>query len=217
MYRRHPEMRVNATKSLEEKRTRRELIKFKATAIESVRISQGILDDLIKLVVPEKPEEEEKVPEESPESMEKAGDDEQEESRVTGQNKDDEQSKEEEELEEEYDPVDAAVRSIMGPEGAFITRTSPTKTPTAPPMQPPPPPPPLPPPLPAPVQPPVPLPPSAAGYAAVLGDGSSEAVRTGGFDLPDASRGNFDHNSRFSEHPWEDRMLLLNLTKSVHP
>ncbi len=129
--RRHPELANNAAKSIEEKRNKRLVVKLGAArhGMESIWAARSVIQDLIEAVIPEPEPETEPEPEQEPEEDEAM---EEEESA-----KDDQKSKgsggegEEEDLQEEetYDPIDAAVRSIMGPEGSFDVRKSPTKSP----------------------------------------------------------------------------------------
>ncbi len=169
--RRHPELKVNAAKSLEEKRNKRLVQKFGASSMESILTARSVIEALIATAIPE--------PEAEPESEQEEGsaDTSLEEQQAPKTNEDTEDG--EENAEEEYDPIDAAVRSIMGPEGSFDIRKSPTKSPgrhggamlspvhsnrtppvmTTPPVR---------------QIPPAPLPPSAANFASAMSGGMED-------------------------------------------
>jgi len=139
--RRHPELSVNASRLLEDKRGRRAAIKYGASSVESVLIAQSFVEDLLVAVVkrnePEEDEEgemqsetEEKTDSKEEDANSSIDDNEQQKETEQGTQMEDE----EEDKQDEYDPVDAAVRSIMGPEGSFDIRKSPVKSPFRPPL-----------------------------------------------------------------------------------
>ncbi len=109
----HPHMRANAVKQLDEKRVRRTVAKFGASSIESVLLARSVVGQLLEAAAARvvenshvQPQVEEKQPAvdvpdvEPPPPPPTAS------------------------QPEEYDPVAAAVQSIMGPAGAFDVEMS---------------------------------------------------------------------------------------------
>jgi hypothetical protein len=127
--RRHAELRTLATKSLEEKRTKRALGRFQAASIDSVRVAEAAVASLLDLIFPfnvevkeeDKDEKDHKVEEE----VEKEGNEEVKETKEEVVEEEDEVK-----MDPMNDPIAAAVASIMGPAGNFDVRMSPVKQPT---------------------------------------------------------------------------------------
>ncbi len=111
------ELRASASKTLEDRRNHRLCLKFGAKNIESIHLVEDLLEHLVAGAVlqseapPPPPSEE--VP--SQERVESPDD-----KSVLGIPADNSTAY--------LDPVDAAVRSIMGPEGSFDLHMSPTKS-----------------------------------------------------------------------------------------
>lgn len=140
--RRHPELESSATKGLQDKRQKRLLAKFDATSVESIDICQLLLKEFIEEIFPkpiEAKEEEdgdEKENKEDKENMDISA-------QISNSGSATENSKDPDPpRDKEFDAIDAAVRSIIGPEGSFDITKSPIKSP--PPMMPSNDPPPLP-------------------------------------------------------------------------
>lgn len=132
--RRHQELAVNASKMLQEKRNKRELIKYGAKSIENVKFCEEIISDILMKVIPDENESNEKEDSEKENTEIEANKENEEEVSLgaTSPSKDKKEDSESEKSPEEYDPIDAAVRSIMGPEGTIRMNRSPTKTPLSP-------------------------------------------------------------------------------------
>ena len=126
-------MRVNAFRSVDERRSRRLVAKYNAKGgIDTIRIVQGIiLRDLVDAVIPEEKPEPEEIKEEEEETDDKDNLESSPTKEADTKAKEEEKEEEEDKPEKAYDPIDAAVRSIMGPEGTFGDDEeveSPTKT-----------------------------------------------------------------------------------------
>ena len=133
--RRHPELAINASKLLQEKRNKRDLVKYGAKSIENVKFCEEIIDSLLMKVIPDEPEVMNEKEDSEKENTEIEANKENEEDvslSTTSPPKDKKEDSESEKSPEEYDPIDAAVRSIMGPEGTIRMNRSPTKTPLSP-------------------------------------------------------------------------------------
>ena len=135
--RRHPELRANAAKAMEERRTKRALARFEAGSVESVAVAKDMVEALLDAMFP-KPAEEAVAEEEEKQSAN-------EEANADAQKSDHEDDEKENEregeslgksagemkkappVEVEQDPIAAAVASIMGPEGEVNIRKSPMK------------------------------------------------------------------------------------------
>ena len=130
--RRHPELRANAAKAMEERRTKRALARFEAGSVESVSVAKDIVESLLDAIFP-KPVEEEKKPSGTEEKAEAPksdhDDDEKENERALEKEGDVMGEKEKAPVEAEFDPIAAAVASIMGPDGDINIRKSPMKQP----------------------------------------------------------------------------------------
>lgn len=132
--RRHPEIAANASKALLEKRNKREIAKFGAKSLENIQLCRALVEDLLKSVIVDeaKPEADEKKPEEVEDTCKIEENKENQDERPLTPPPQLEESLKESETIEEYDPIDAAVRSIMGPEGTIRSNRSPSKTPLSP-------------------------------------------------------------------------------------
>ena len=111
------ELRASASKSLEDRRNHRLCLKFGATNIESIHLAEDLLERLVAGAVLQSETPPPPPPEEVPcqERVESP-----EDKSVLGIPTDNSSAY--------LDPVDAAVRSIMGPEGSFDLHMSPTKS-----------------------------------------------------------------------------------------
>ncbi len=111
------ELRASASKILEDRRNHRLCLKFGAKSMESIHFAEDLLEHLIAGAVLQSETPPPPPPEEVPsqERVESPDD-----KSVLGIPADNSTAY--------LDPVDAAVRSIMGPEGSFDLHMSPTKS-----------------------------------------------------------------------------------------
>ena len=135
--RRHPELRANAAKAMEERRTKRALTRFEAGSVESVAVAKDLVESILDAIFP-KPtvvvddkKEEEKKPsgakeEHNVEATKSEHEDDEKENELEGSGVS-AGEKTKAPLEVEQDPIAAAVASIMGPEGEVNIRKSPMK------------------------------------------------------------------------------------------
>ncbi|TRY61774.1 hypothetical protein TCAL_12268 [Tigriopus californicus] len=129
--RRHPDLESSASKGLQDKRQKRILTKFDATSMESIDICQLLLKELVedifpKPIEPNEGDEDGRNESENKEDKENMDTSDQTSSPGGGN----ENSKDPNPpRDKEFDAIDAAVRSIIGPEGSFDITKSPIKSP----------------------------------------------------------------------------------------
>ena len=121
--RRHPELRSNAATELESRRNKKYLEKMGASSIDHVQLCQDILGELLEEVIKEP------IPAKDDQQNDEhdGNSNEVEHNQDITKNGNDDGDKNDETMEEEFDPIASAVASIMGPDGNFDIRKSPVK------------------------------------------------------------------------------------------